>query len=48
MKIIGILSSFSIVLVMTVMYVNHMSDMELQHLQMQLQIENTVAQVLIN
>ena len=48
MKIIGILSSFATVLAMTVMYVNHMNSVEVQHLQMQLQIEKTVAQVVIN
>jgi hypothetical protein len=48
MKTIGILSSFAIILTMTLIYVNHMHVAEVDYLRMQVQIERAVVQAIIN
>jgi hypothetical protein len=45
MKTIGILSSFTTILIMTLIYVNHMHVGEVNHLRMQVQIERAVSNI---
>jgi hypothetical protein len=48
MKIIGILSSFATVITMIVIYMNYNHEIETQNLRMQLQIEKTIMQAVLN
>jgi len=48
MKTIGILSSFATILTMTLIYVNYMHAAEVDHLRMQVQIERTIVQAIID
>ncbi len=48
MKTIAILANFAAIMVMTILYVNHMHAVEVDHLRMQVQIEQTIVQAILD